>query len=75
MRAEWIPGDHATWTTLGGRRYEGTVQEVDSNVLIVRCTDGKTRAVEGWVKLPETHERNVLVRIAAWIGSLWGTDE
>jgi hypothetical protein len=40
-------GDTVRWSTLGGDHYEGPVVEVDSNVLYVRCADGKVRPVEG----------------------------
>lgn len=43
---EWHVGDGVSWETFGGDKYEGTIVEVDSNVLIVRCTDGVTRAVD-----------------------------
>lgn|GEM_PF-3138917 len=72
MRAEWVPGDPISWTTIGGRSYDGVVVSVDSNVLIVKCSDGRVRSVEGWVRLPErTHERNVLVWLARKLRDLW----
>jgi len=52
FRQEWtdrqIPdvGDKYAWETVGGNYYQGTVTEVDSNVLAVACTDGTTRMVE-----------------------------
>ena len=36
-----------SWITLGGKFYEGEVVDIYSNVLIVKCTDGVVRAVEG----------------------------
>ena len=41
------------WSTLGGNTYEGEILEVDNCTLIVKCTDGKTRAVYA----PELAER------------------
>lgn len=38
--------DVVAWGTLLGREYVGVIQEMDSNVAIVRCTDGIVRAVE-----------------------------
>jgi len=43
---EWTPGDQVQWSTFGGDSYDGVVTEIDSNVLVVRCSDGKTRYVE-----------------------------
>lgn len=39
-------GDNIEWQTLGGDLFMGEVIELDSNVAIVRCLDGKIRAVE-----------------------------
>jgi hypothetical protein len=42
-----MPPNWLRWQTLGGDEHEGLVVDVDSNVLIVECTDGVRRAVEG----------------------------
>lgn len=34
------------WETIDGSKYSGVVVEIDCNVLIVKCDDGKKRAVE-----------------------------
>ena len=39
-------GDEFSWDTIGGKRYEGVIVDIDSNVAYVRCTDGVTRPVE-----------------------------
>jgi len=33
------------WETIGGQKYEGKIIEVDNGTAIVKCSDGKTRAV------------------------------
>ena len=38
-------GEFFSWRTFGGKEYFGVVEEVDSNVLHVRCTDGMLRPV------------------------------
>jgi hypothetical protein len=54
-RTQLVPGvpiTHASikaiikWKTIGGNEYEGVIVDLDSNVAIVKCTDGKTRSVE-----------------------------
>lgn len=50
-------GDRVSWTTFGGDSYAGVVREVDSNVLIVDCDDGRRRGVEGDGVMIETVER------------------
>jgi hypothetical protein len=44
---ECMPPNWFRWETVGGDEHEGEVIDTDSNVLIVRCTDGVVRAVEG----------------------------
>jgi hypothetical protein len=39
-------GDVFSWGTLDGRRHEGIVVELDSNVAIVRLPDGREMPVE-----------------------------
>ena len=34
------------WETIAGDKYEGHVVEMDSNVAVVKCSDGQTRTVE-----------------------------
>lgn len=34
------------WETLAGKKYQGEVIEVDSNVLICKLSDGTKKAVE-----------------------------
>lgn len=38
-------GMRVGWATYGGDKYSGTVIELDSNVLHVKCDDGEMRAV------------------------------
>lgn len=45
-KIDWKVGMGVKWGTFGGDKYEGVITEVDSNVLIVKCTDGKVRAVD-----------------------------
>ena len=43
------PGQDKTfirWETIAGDKYEGYVVEMDSNVAVVKCSDGQTRTVE-----------------------------
>jgi len=39
-------GDNFRLETIIGEKFEGKIVEMDSNVAIVQCTDGKRRAVE-----------------------------
>lgn len=39
-------GSFYKWETLGNKKHEGIVIEVDSNVAYIMCADGVTRAVE-----------------------------
>jgi len=39
-------GDDFSWDTIGGKRFEGVVVGIDSNVLFIRCKDGIIRPVE-----------------------------
>lgn len=39
-------GDNFRWETFIGEKFEGKIVEMDCNVAIVDCTDGKRRAVE-----------------------------
>lgn len=49
-RAEERPlpkvGQCIAWNTIGGDRREGVVSELDGNVVVVQCTDGKERCIE-----------------------------
>lgn len=39
-------GSFIAWDTIGGKHYEGYVEEMDSNVAIVELEDGTKKAVE-----------------------------
>lgn len=39
-------GDEFSWDTIGGKRYQGVIVDIDSNVAYVKCSDGITRPVE-----------------------------
>ena len=39
-------GTNYSWTAGNGVHYEGTIIEIDDGTLIIKCTDGKTRAVQ-----------------------------
>ena len=45
-----IEGDYIVWKNLLGEEFEGTIEELDSNVAVVRLFDGKTKTVD----LPES---------------------
>ena len=39
-------GDPISWGTMSGEMLEGVIQELDSNVAIVKLPDGETTSVE-----------------------------
>lgn len=41
-----VPDIYVRWETIGGDKFHGKLVEVDSNVLIVDCSDGVRRGVE-----------------------------
>lgn len=45
LRADHKPGDLVCWTTIGGKSYRGTLEEIDNGTAIVLCDDGVKRAV------------------------------
>ena len=40
------PGDRVWWVTVSGERLEGTLEEWDSNVAVIRLDDGTEKCVE-----------------------------